>query len=84
MNRRRVRRAAEDGGARPWCSPLGGEGEGVVPRILARVGACADELRLMRVERADMLARMGSAGMGWGSVVGNVSSVRVPSSMERM
>ena len=37
-------------------------------RILTRVGACADELRSMGVERAEVFANVGSADGGWGSV----------------
>ncbi len=68
----------------PRFSPLGDEGAEEVARILNRVGACADELRLMGVERAEVLARGGVAGGGWGFAARNVSSVRVPPSMERM
>ena len=46
------RRAGDDGGCPPWWSPFGGEVGGAVARNLARVGACAEELRLMGVERA--------------------------------
>ena len=54
-------RASEAGGARPLWSPLGGDGEGALARILARVGTCADEFRLMGVERDEVLANVGSA-----------------------
>ncbi len=62
---RRVGRAGEDGRARPRCSPLGGECEGVLARILARVGACADELYLMEVARKEVLPKWGRAGGGY-------------------
>ena len=71
-------------GGRPRCSPLGGEGEEVVARILARVGACADELRLLEVEREKVHGSMGSAGEDWGSYARNTSRARVPPSMELM
>ena len=61
----------------PRCSPLGGEGARIVARILARVGASADELRFMDVEHAEVLTIMGSAGGGWISVARNDSNAKV-------
>jgi hypothetical protein len=81
---RRVGRVGEDRGARLRCSPLGGEREGVVPRILARFGACPDDLHLIGGEREEVRACVGSAGGGWGSDVRNTSRARVPPSIERM
>jgi len=62
-------------------SPMGVKVHGVVARILARIGACADELRLMGVERAEVLANMGSAIRRWDSVARNVTNDRFPPSM---
>ena len=58
----------DDGGCLPWWSPLGGEVEGATARSLARVGACADELRLMGVERADVSILVGRMRGGDGSL----------------
>ena len=44
---RLVERASEDVVCPPFRPPLGGEEGSDVARSLARVGACADELRLM-------------------------------------
>ena len=54
------RRAGDDGVVPPpWWFPLEGEAGGAAARSLARVGACADELRLMGVERAEMSILVG-------------------------
>ena len=42
-------RAGDDGGRPPFRFPLGGEVRGAAALSLARVGACADEIRLMGV-----------------------------------
>jgi hypothetical protein len=81
---RRVGPAGEDEGARSRYSPHGGEGEGVVARILERVGACANKLLLMGVEREEVRAKVGKAGGGWGSDARNACRGRFPPSMERM
>ena len=47
-------RAGDDGGCPPCWSPLGGEVGRAVALNLVRVGACADELRLMGVERDEV------------------------------
>ncbi len=55
-------RAEDDGGCPPcWC-PLGGEVGRTSALNLKRVGACADELRLMGVERAEVPTIVGRAG----------------------
>ena len=61
-------RAGNDGGCPPWLFPLGGEVGGVAARNLARVGACAEDLRLMIVERDEV-----------STLVGRVGGVEVPS-----
>ena len=76
--------ADDEGGSSVLDSPLGGEGAWVMARMLARVGACTDEVRLMGIERAEALASLGSASGGWVSVARNVSNARVSPSMERM
>ncbi len=48
---RLVGRAGDDGGARVGCTPLGEGNDGPPACIFVRVGACADELRLMGVAR---------------------------------
>ena len=49
-----------------WTYPSGREVDdgGVVARILARVETCADEPRLMGVEKEEVPADVGSAGGG--------------------
>ena len=44
-------RAGDDGEARVGCTPLDGGDDGPTTRSFVRVGACADELRLMGVTR---------------------------------
>ncbi len=46
---RLVGRAGDDGGARVGCTPLIGGDDGPPACSFVRVGACADELRLMGV-----------------------------------
>ncbi len=65
------RRAGNDGGCPPWWSPLVEEVEGATACSLARVGACADELRLMGVERAAVSTLVGRVGGGVGSLSRN-------------
>ena len=48
---RLVGRAGDDGEALVGCIPLSGGDVGQTTRYFVRVGACADELRLMRVTR---------------------------------
>jgi hypothetical protein len=81
---RRLGRDGEDRGARPRLVTPFVDGDEGVARILVRVGACADELRLMGVMREEVLASWGNTGEGWGSDARNTSSVSVPSFIERM
>jgi hypothetical protein len=81
---RRARRPGEDWELCPRIPPLGGEGGEVVARILVRVGACADELTLMVVERKVVLSGLAIASGDWNFVVKNDSKARAPPSMERM
>ena len=45
-------------------SPQGGEVGGAAARNLTRVGGCADELRLMVVERSEVSILVGRVGGG--------------------
>jgi hypothetical protein len=56
------------GNARVAPPPLGGEVGGVTACSLVRVGACADELRLMGEERAEVFNLVGRMGGGVGSL----------------
>ncbi len=78
------RRAREDGGCPPWWFPLGGEVGGAAALNLARVGAFADELRLMGVERAEVSTLVGRRGGGRGSLSVKVSRACGPPAIERM
>jgi hypothetical protein len=78
------RRVGDDGGCPPWWFPLGGEVGGVAARSLARVVTCADELRLMGVERDEELTSVGRAGGGKGSLSRKVSRACEPPVIERM
>jgi hypothetical protein len=53
-------------------------------RVLVRVGACADELRLMGVERAEAFTLVGRVGGGVGSLSKKASRASEPPAMERM
>jgi len=57
---------------------------GAATRNLARVGAYADELRLMRVERDDEPISVGRAEGGKGFLSMKVSRACEPSAIERM
>ena len=46
---RLVSRAGDDGGAHDGCAPLGGSDDAPIALSFMRVGASADELRLMGV-----------------------------------
>jgi len=60
---RLVGRAGDDGGARDECTPHGGSDDVSITRGFVRVGACADELRLMDVTRFVSVAdRCGPGG----------------------
>jgi hypothetical protein len=56
---RLVEWAGDEGGCPPFRLPLGGEVRGAAALSLARVGACANELRLMGVERDEVSTRVG-------------------------
>ena len=64
--------------------PREGGVAGGFARIVVRVGACADELRLMGVVRVVYAAARERAGGGCGSVERNASRAAIPSCMERM
>jgi hypothetical protein len=72
-----VGRAGDEGGTRLRGASLGGD-DGHTAGILARVGTCADELRLMGVNLAVYVADRGGAGGGWGSSVRNFSRAKDP------
>ncbi len=81
---RRVGWDGENGEARLlWLSLSIGDEEKVA-RILVRVGACADELRLMGVIREEVLANWDITGGGWDFDARNVSSANVPPVVERI
>ena len=81
---RLVGRAGEEGGALPLWLLLGGDGGGAVARILARVCACAGELRLMRIDREEVHVNAGIASGGCGSDARNASRAWLPPPMEQM
>ncbi len=56
----------------------------VVAHSLARVGACADELHSMGVERAKVYTRVGRVGEGRDSLCKKVLRACGPPAMERM
>jgi hypothetical protein len=56
--------AGEAGRCSPLLAPFGGEEGGAFARSLARVGACAGELRLMAIERDGVPADVSRAGGG--------------------
>ena len=58
--------------------------EGATACNLARVGACADELRLMGVERAEVSTLVGRVRGGIGSLSKKASRACEPPAMERM
>jgi hypothetical protein len=58
--------------------------EGASACSLARVGACADELRLMGVERAEVSTLVGRVGGGVGSLTMKASRACGPLVMDRM
>jgi hypothetical protein len=77
-----VGRAGEDGGCPPIRALLGGEGAAAL--ILARVGACPDELRLMGVERGEVPTEVGRVVWAEGSLSRKASKAYGPPAMERM
>jgi len=78
------RRAGDDGGCPPRRFPLGGKVGGAATCTLARVSACADELRLMGAERAEVSTLVGRVGRGRGSLSRKVSRACGPPAIERM
>ena len=58
--------------------------KGAAARDLARVGACADELHLMRVERDGVPTDVGRDEGGKGSLSRKASRACGPSAIERM
>ena len=81
---RLVGRVGDDGGCPPFRCFLGEEGLSAAAFSLARVGACADELRLMGVERDEMPTEVGRAVGAEGSLSRNSSRAYEPPVMERM
>ena len=65
-------------------APLGGEVGDVTACSLVRVGACADELRLMGVVRDEAFTLVGRMGGGVGSLSRKASRACGPPAMERM
>jgi hypothetical protein len=77
-------RAGDKGGCPLcWC-PLGREVGRAAEFNLVRVGACADELRLLGVERDGVPTIVGRAGGGRGSLSRKVSRACEPPDIERM
>jgi len=62
----------------------GWEVGGAPARNLARIGACADDLRLMGVERSGVFILVGRVGVGRGSLSMKVSRACGPPTIERM
>ncbi len=81
---RLVGRDDDDGRCPPFRLPLGGEGGGASALRLARVGACADELRLMGVERDEVSIGVGRAGRDEGSLSRKSARACGPPAMERI
>ena len=78
------RRAGDDGGFPSWWSPLRGEVAGATACSLLRVGAYADELRLMGVERIEAFTLVWRVGGGVGSLSKKTSRASGPLAMEQM
>ncbi len=64
--------------------PWGGGARGAVVFRFVRVGACADELRLMGAGRSEVSTEVFEVEGGRGSLVRNSSSARVPPDIERI
>jgi len=79
---RLVERVGETGGCPPFRVSIGGEG--VAALSLARVGTCADELRLMGVERDEVPTEVGRAVWVEGSLSKKSTRACGPPAMERM
>ena len=79
------RRDGDDGGCPSRWSSLRGEVDGVAARSLVRVGACADELRLIGVGRAEVYTLVGRVEGVVGSLYSRKASRACrPLAMERM
>ena len=81
---RLVGRASDEGGCPPFQLSLEEEGMGAANLSLARIGACADELRFMGVEREEVPAEVGRAGGAEGSLSRKSTRACGPPVMERM
>ncbi len=68
---RLVGRAGDEGGCPPFRFPLGGDVGGAAALSLARISACAEKLRLMGVERDEVLTGVGRAEGDKSSSQGN-------------
>ncbi len=79
-----IGRIGDDGGCPLFRLPLGGEGGDAAALSLARVGACADEVHSIRVERDQVPNEMGKAGRDEGSLSRKSSRACGPPAMERM
>ena len=77
-------RAGDDGGFPSRWSPLRGEVGGATACSLVRVGACADELRLMGVEHAEAFTLVGRVKGGVGFLSKKASRACGLLAMERM
>ena len=71
-------------GYQPFRFPLGREVGGAAALWLARVGTCADELRLMEIERDEVPTGVGRAGADKGFLSRKSSRTCGPPAMERM
>ena len=78
------RRGGDDGGLSSRWTPLREGVEGASACNFMRVGACADELRLMGVVRAEAFTLVGRVGGGVGSLSRKASRAFGPPAMERM
>ena len=78
------RRAGDVGSVLVGWLASGGGDIGRFALGFVRVGACADELRLMGVTLAVYVAARGMGGGGRGSVARNVSRAAAPPRMDRM
>ena len=78
------RRGGDDGGFPSRWSPLREGVEGATACSLMRFGACADELRLMGVVRAESFTLVERVGGGVGSLSRKASRASGPHAMERM
>ncbi len=76
--------AGDEGGFPSFRFSLGGEVGGSAALSLARVGACADELRLMGVEGYDVPTGLSRAGVGKDPLSRKSSRACDPPGVERM